>query len=137
MPEAEKLEIPIVGQIVGDIGVHGTGWNEEAGALKIGSVKSSAGSRSKLSVVVRGADAAATTFKVQSVDPPELKVTIGEPKKLKDTLVQVPLEIEIPAGTRPMVRLDTSQGEAGHIVLSTTHPKIKELAIGVHFAIER
>ena len=66
-----------------------------------------------------------------------MKVTIGEPKKLKDTLVQVPLEIEIPPGTRPMVRLDTAQGEPGKIILSTTHPKIKELSIGVQFAVER
>ena len=64
-------------------------------------------------------------------------MTVGEPRKLKDTLVQVPLEIELPPGMRPMVRLDTAQGEPGHIVLSTTHPKIKELSLGVHFAVER
>ena len=58
-----------------------------------------------------------------------MKVTLGEPKKLKDTLVQVPVEIEIPPGTRPMVHLDTAQGEAARIVFSTTQPKIKELAI--------
>ncbi len=137
LQDAEKLEIPVVGEVVGDISVRGTGWSEERGALTMGSVKSSEGGHNKLSIFVRGADAANTTFKVQSVDPPELKVTVGEPKKLKDTLVQVPLEIAIPAGTRPMVHLDTAQGEAGHIVLSTTHPKIKELAIHVQFAVER
>ena len=32
LPDAEKLDIPIVGQVVGDISVSGvTGWNEEAG----------------------------------------------------------------------------------------------------------
>jgi Protein of unknown function (DUF1573) len=137
MPEAEKLEIPISGQIVGDISVRGTGWNEEAGAVKVGSVKSGEGKRTNLSVAIRGESAESTKFEVKSVDPPEMKVTLGEPKKLKEGLVQVPVEIEIPLGTRPMVRLDTSQGEAGKILLSTTHPKIKELAIGVHFAVER
>ena len=137
LQDAEKLEIPVVGQVVGDISVHGTGWNEDRGALAMGRIKSSEGGRNKLSIVIRGADAAATSFKVQSVDPPELKVTILEPRKLKDTLVQVPIEIEVPPGTRPMVHLDTAQGESGHIVLSTTHPKIKELAINVQFAVER
>jgi len=137
LQDAEKLDIPLVGQVVGDISVGGSGWSEERGALAMGSVKSSEGGHHKLSIFVRGDDAASTTFKVQSVDPPELKVTVGEPKKLKDTLVQVPLEIAIPAGTRPMVHLDTAQGEPGHIVLSTTHPKIKELAINVQFAVER
>ena len=137
LQDAEKLEIPLAGQVVGDISVGGSGWSEERGALAMGSVKSSEGGHHKLSIFVRGADAASTTFEVQSVDPPELKVTVGQPKKLKDTLVQVPLEIAIPAGTRPMVHLDTAQGEPGRIVLSTTHPKIKELAINVQFAVER
>ena len=51
--------------------------------------------------------------------------------------MQVPIEIEIPPGLRPMVRLDTAQGDRGKIILSTTHPKVKELAIGVHFSVER
>jgi hypothetical protein len=137
LEDAEKLEIPISGQVVGDISVHGTGWNEERSALMMGSIKSSEGGHAKVSVVVRGADAAGTTFTIKSVDPPEMKVKIDEPKKLKDTLVQTPLEIEIPAGTRPMVHLDTAQGEPGRIVLTTTHPKIKELAIDVQFSVER
>lgn len=137
LPEAEKLEIPALGQVVGDISVHGIGWNEEQGALVMPNVKSSEGRRAKVNVAIRGSDAANVKFSVQSVDPPELKVTIGEPKKLKETLVHVPVEIEVPAGTRPMVRLGTDQGEAGRIVLSTTHPKIKELAIGVRFTVER
>ena len=45
--------------------------------------------------------------------------------------------IEIPPGTRPMVHLDTAQGEAARIVFSTTHPKIKELSLSVRFAVER
>lgn len=137
LAQAENLEIPVVGQVVGDISVHGTGWSEERGSLKIGNVKSSEGVRNKLNIIVRGADAPNTTFQIKSIDPPELKATLGEPKKLKETLVQVPLEIEIPAGTRPMIHLDTAQGEPGRIILSTTHPKIKELSVNVLFAVER
>jgi hypothetical protein len=66
-----------------------------------------------------------------------LKVTIGEPNQLRPTLLHVPMEIEVPAGTRPMVRLDTAQGEEGRVVLKTTHPTIKELVLGVRFAVER
>ncbi len=137
LQDAEKLEIPIMGQVVGDISVHGTGWSEDHSALMLGNIKSSEGGHAKLSIVVRGAEAAGTTFAIKSVDPPEMKVKIGEPRKLKDTLVQTPLEIEIPVGTRPMVHLDTSQGDPGHIVLTTTNPKIKELAVDVQFAVER
>jgi len=74
---------------------------------------------------------------LKSKDPEELKITLGEPKQVKDTLVHVPVDIEIPPGTRPMVHLETAQGEAGRIVFSTTHPKIKELSLSVRFAVER
>jgi hypothetical protein len=137
LPEAEKLEIPVLGRVVGELSVHGSSWNEEAGELIIGNVKSSEGGRGRVNIVVRGADAAGVKFATKSVEPPELKVTIGEPKQLREDLVHVPVEIEIPVNTRPMVHLDTAQGEPGRIVLSTTHPKIKELSIGVRFAVER
>jgi len=137
LKDAETLEIPVIGQIVGDISVAGNTWNEEQGAVRLGSVKSSEGRKEKLSLMVRGEAAQSTTFKVESRDPEDLKVTIGDPRKLRDNLVQVPLEIEIPPGTRPMVHLDTAQGDRGKIVLSTTHPKVKELVIGVQFSVER
>jgi len=138
LPDAAKLDIPLVGQVVGDISVTGvTGWNSEESLLTIGSVKSSEGGQGKVFLVVRGPGAADIKFDVKSKEPEVLKVTLGEPKKLKDTLVQVPVTIDIPPGTRPMVHLDTAQGEAARIVFSTSHPKIKELSLAVRFAVER
>jgi hypothetical protein len=137
LPEAEKLEIPVVGRVVGELSIHGIGWNEESGELILGNVKSSEGAHGQVNIVVRGNDAAGIKFEVKSMEPPELKVTIGEAKQLRENLIHVPVEIEVPVGTRPMVHLDTAQGEPGRIVLSTTHPKIKELSIGVRFAVER
>jgi hypothetical protein len=123
---------------VGDISVTGvSGWNPEESMLTIGSVKSSDGGQGKVFLSVRGPGAADVKFDVKSKEPEVLKVTLGEPKKLKDTLVQVPVTIEIPPGTRPMVHLDTAQGEAARIVFSTSHPKIKELSLSVRFAVER
>jgi len=138
LKDSEKLDIPISGQVVGDITVRGlTGWNEEQGVLVIGSVKSSEGAHGKVNLIVRGKDAADVKFEVKSVTPEGLKITIGKPQKIKDTFVQVPVDIEIPKNTPPMVHLDTAQGEAARIVFSTTHPKVKELAMGVRFAVER
>ncbi len=137
LPEAEHLEIPVSGRVGGDISVHGTGWNEEEGVLVLGKVDSHEGRKTRLNVVVRGEEAANVKLEVKSVDPPELRVTIGEPKQFKPTLLHVPVDIEVPAGTRPMVRLSTAQGDEARIVLSTTHPSIKELVLGVRFAVER
>src|SRR6185436_16098025 len=43
LKDAETLEIPVVGQIVGDISVAGNTWSEDQGAVRLGSVKSSEG----------------------------------------------------------------------------------------------
>jgi hypothetical protein len=135
LKEGEKLHVPLLGRVVGDISVHGTHWREEEGVLVLGSVESSKGRKERLNVVVRGENAEDVKFEVGSLDPPELKVTIGEPKPLKATLLHVPVDIEVPPGTRPMVRLATAQGEEAKVVLKTTHPTMKELAIGVRFAV--
>jgi hypothetical protein len=137
LADAEKLEIPLIGRVVGDISVHGLDWNEELGVLSLGKVKSSTGRRARVNIVVRGAGANDVQLEVVSSDPPELKATIGEASKLRDTLVHIPVQIEVPAGTRPMVRLDTAQGEEGRVVLKTNHPTVKELVLGVRFAVER
>jgi Protein of unknown function (DUF1573) len=137
LEDGEHLEIPVSGRIVGDISVRGLGWNEEQAMLLMGSVKSSQGKQEKLNLFVRGADPENFEIKVASSDPPELSATIGEPKKLSDGLFSVPLTVEIPIGTQPMIRTDTAQGEAGRIVLTTTHPKVKELVLGVRFSVER
>lgn len=137
LDEAAQIDIPLVGRVVGDISVHGIAWNEEAGVLVLGKVKSSEGKRQRLNVVVRGANAADVKLELQSSDPAELKVAIGAPRVLSDVLVHYPVDVEVPAGTRPMVRLGTAQGEEGRIVLNTTHPNIKELVLGVRFAVER
>jgi hypothetical protein len=137
LEDGDHLEIPVSGRVAGDISVRGLGWNEEQAVLMMGSVKSSEGKRETLNLMVRGAEAGGVKFDVASCDPPELSVTIGEPKKLKEGLFSVPLKVEVPVGTRSMVRTDTAQGEAGRIVLYTSHPKIKELVLSVRFSVER
>lgn len=137
IPEAEKLEIPVVGRIVGNISVHGRFWNEEQAVLKIGPVMSDEGISTPLNIVIRGDGADAVSLSVASTDPPELLAKLGEPQKIKPTLVHVPLTVEIPKGTPPMARLNTQQSDEAKIVLKTNYPGVPEMVIGVRFAVER
>jgi hypothetical protein len=137
LKDGEKVHIPVVGRVVGDISMHGTNWREDEGVLVLGGIKSSEGRKARINLVVRGEEAQDIKFEVGSVDPSEMKVTIGEPKRIKNALVHVPVDIEIPAGTRPMARLATAQGEEARVVIKTSHPVMKELAFGVRFAVER
>jgi hypothetical protein len=137
VPDAETVEIPLSGRVVGEIRVHGSDFEEERGILRLGNVKSSEGKISKLNVVVRGEDAGDVRLEVATVDPPELRVTIGESRAPNDTFASIPVEVAIPTGTPPMVRLGTAQGREGRITLKTTHRSVHEISIGVRFTVER
>lgn len=137
IPEAEQLKIPVIGQVVGNISVHGRMWSDEGGALRFGHVESSEGASETLNLVIRGDGADKVKIKVASVDPPELHATVGAPNVFKPTLVHVPLVIEIPPGTPPMARLDTQQHDEARITLETTHPDAPQMVLGVRFAVER
>lgn len=137
IPDAERINIPIVGRVVGNISIHGRMWNEDQAVLRLGRVKSSEGVTAPLNIVIRGEDAESVELSVVSVDPPELVAKLGEPKKVKDMLVHVPLVIEIPPGTPPMARLDIDQHDEARVVLKTNHPDIPEMVLGIRFAVER
>jgi len=137
LKDAPSIEIPVHGRIVGDISIFGPNWDEERGVLRLGGVKSVDGKSAKLNLVIRGPSATGTRFDVASVDPAELRAILGEPRRLNDSLVHVPIEIVVPPGTPSMVRLGTEQGKDGRITLTTTHPTLRELVIGVRFSVER
>ena len=54
-----------------------------------------------------------------AVTPPELKATLGERQTIREELVRIPLTVEIPPGTRPLVRAGEDQGGA---VMSSEGP---------------
>ncbi len=137
IPDAEKVKIPVIGRVIGNISIHGRMWNEDQGVLRLGRVQSSEGIEAPLNIVIRGEDADKVELSVGSVDPPELVAKLGEPKKIKENLVHVPLVIEIPPGTPPMARLDIDQHDEARVVLKTTHPDVPEMVLGVRFVVEK
>jgi hypothetical protein len=136
LKKAQRLNVPIYGTVKGDMSIIGTGWTEANGTLRLEPVRSTAGGVKELNVAIRGEHAANTELSVQKVEPPVLKVTLGEPKPIRDNLVWVPLKVAIPAGTRPMVRAGEDQGGEGKIVLGTTHPTTKEVRLRVLFTVQ-
>jgi Protein of unknown function (DUF1573) len=137
IPDAEQIKIPIFGRVVGNISIYGRMWNEEQGVLRLGRVKSSAGATAPLTIVIRGDNADKLKLSIHSVDPPELVAKLGEPKRVKESLVHVPLAIEIPPGTPPMARLDIDQHDEALVVITTDDPALPEMVLGVRFAVEK
>jgi hypothetical protein len=143
LEKAQKLTVPVSGTVKGDISIFGDGWNESQGVLRMGLVDGKQGKHVRLNVAIRGEHAPNTTLAVASVDPPELKVSLGEPKEMSKQMVHVPLFIDVPIGTRPMVRIAKTAGEEdetqkgdGVIILKSTHPDTEEMRLLVRFSVD-
>lgn len=133
--KAAELVVPLYGTVKGDIWMNGAGWTQANGVLRLGNLRSAEGGKSDLQVMIRGEHAADTTLTIESVSPPELKATLGEPKEIRPGLNSVPLVVEVPAGTRPMARVGEDLGGEGEIVLATTHPVTPKVRMRVTFAV--
>ena len=101
LQQAEKLTIPIVGRVVGDVRLFGAGWNAERGLLTLGTFPGSKGKSVTLKLATRGEKLRSAKWRVAEVDPPELQVTLGEPEVIGERMTHVPVQVEVPAGLPP------------------------------------
>jgi len=66
-----------------------------------------------------------------------LKLEIGQARPLgQGAIVQFPLIIRIPPGSRPANHLGSKAADLGQIVLATGHPQQPELRILVRFSVK-
>lgn len=121
---------------VGDISVYGPGWAPKLGLLNLGLVRSGEGKQVRLNLAVRGAAAQSTNIEVLSTDPPALKATVGERQLINDQLAHLPLIVEIPKGSPPMVRTGEPASTDAQVVLKSNHPHASEVQLRVHFTVE-
>ncbi|MEM8865981.1 MAG: DUF1573 domain-containing protein [Planctomycetota bacterium] len=143
LPDAETLQVPILGRVEGDLSVHGPGWSAETGVLAFGIVKSEVGKKTKLRVSIKGPNAADANLAIDEVDPPELQVELGDPRQVREGVIHVPLSVEVPAGTRPMVRLNNGRKPDGTyaypegiVRLTSDLKSTPEIELRVRFAVE-
>jgi hypothetical protein len=140
-PEIVAVEVPIEGSIDSDVSVVGPGWDQRLSRLSIPAVKSAKGATKTLFVLLRGDRRHDVTIKTGKIDPPWLKVTLGEPTELKSGgdggVTQIPLTIEIPPGIPPVNHMGTDQGKYAEVVLETTHPQVTAIRMNLRFVIEQ
>jgi hypothetical protein len=137
LERAASLVLPIHGTVKGDISIFATsGWSENQGLLRMPPIDGDQGGSSQLKVAIRGDHAADTQVSIKSVSPPELKASLGERIVIRENFIHVPLTVEIPPGTRPMIRNGDEHGGEGEVVLSTTHPVTPEVRLRVMFTVK-
>ncbi len=135
--EKTKVEVPIEGVVVSDLSIVGPGWTDRLGRLSLGAVKSAAGTTRNLFLLVRGEHRHEVTVEPVKIDPEWLKVTLGKPTELNDSVVQIPLSIEIPGGRPPALYLGSEHGKYAEITLGIKNlPQINQIRMDVQFVIE-
>jgi hypothetical protein len=137
LEKSPKLSVLVVTSVVGDISVYGPGWVPRLGLLNLGSAYSNSGKRVRLNLAVRGEHAATTEVGVVKTDPDFLRVTLGERQQMGETLAHIPLFVEIPKGSPPMVRTGEPASTDALIVLKSNHPNASEIQLRVHFTVEQ
>lgn len=136
LKKAQKLEIPIMGRVIGDVSIFGAGWNSAKGVLRMGSFPSSEGKKVSLKVALRGKDVTSAKLDVAEVDPPQLHVSVGDPQVLGDELIHVPVTVEVPPGSEQIVRMGEPVSSDAHIVLRSSEEHLPDIRLRVHFAVE-
>jgi hypothetical protein len=130
VPEPGVFELPVGGDTVGDLSLHGR--NVTGTLLNLGTVARSQGTKQRAYVHVRG-DASKVAFAFERATPSFLEVRIGPAEKLSPTMTRFPVEVAVPAGS-PEVNLLTADSGQGEIVLKTTHPDHPQVRFQVALA---
>jgi hypothetical protein len=136
MPEEVIAEIPVEGTVGGDLVLAGPGWDSSRQALLLGTVSRGEGLRTRVFLTVKGPHRDRVRPVVKEVIPESLRVTIGDGSPIgSGGAVRIPIDIEIPSGSRAVNHLCSQAGPAGRIVLDTGHPESPEFTIPVCVAI--
>jgi hypothetical protein len=137
-PGDEPLDIPVEAIVDSDMSiVGGSGWHADVSRLIIGPVRSGDGATRQLKILVRGPDRHDVKVHPVKIDPAWLKVTTGETSELSKDVDQIPLTIEIPAGTPAVNHLGSDQGKLAEIMFETTHPQVKRMRMYLQFIVEQ
>lgn len=136
--EDTTLELPMKGQVAGDLGFIGPSeFKEEYTFLSIGRVAKGKSKTFQMHVRVKGQHRDSVELMIDTVDPEEaLTASLGEPMPAGREIILHPLTISVPNDAPSINRLGTSNAAPGRIVIKTTHPTAKELVLLVRFAVE-
>jgi len=131
------IDVPVRARIVGDISLHGKGYNDRINQIILGPVSRMTGRKFKMFMMVKGPHAPNFEVTKISCDPPNLfLVDVAEPRELRDGAVRMfPIAIEIPAGAKPVNYSGGDEHPLARLTFETSHPETAEIGLDIRFAI--
>jgi len=130
----DPIQLHIIGNIASDVLVMGPNVMRDKQLVSLGAIPQSVGKKHTVFVLVKGPHKDETQLKIESVEPStDFSATLGEPIRDSEKIVRYPVRIEVPAGARPVTRME---GSYARIHIATTHPEVKELTIKVRYVVK-
>lgn len=141
LPDEPVVDVPIVGEVVGDLTVMGprSHWNAELQILNLGTIKSGVGAKSRgMYLLVKADDREKLGLQVRDISPQWLKCQFDQPRELEGrALLRIPFIIAVPPGAPIGDHSGTIHGSAGRIQIETGIPGSPRLQLIVKFTVER
>lgn len=136
MPDEVVASLVVEGNVSGELGLVGPGWDAARQTLVLGTVSGQVGFKRQLFLTARGPHRDRIQPVVREVVPASLAVTVGQGVPVgSGNVVRFPIDLVILPGARPANHLCSEQGPAGKIVLDTGHPDAPSWSIPVCIAI--
>ncbi|MGC3967305.1 MAG: DUF1573 domain-containing protein [Pirellulales bacterium] len=129
--EAGMHEVPVYGETVGDVTLHGR--NVVGKVLMLGQVSRLSGKSTRAYVHVRNAPADLQVEFLEA-EPKFLRVVIGKPERLTPTMTRIPVDVAVPPGTDPV---NYSREDAlANVGLETSHADYPKIWLQTSFVVE-
>ena len=146
LPDAPKVDVFLNGSVATDITIFGKGYrsfresgSQHIGVLDLEPVSSEQGFETSINLVVKGAYREKVEFAVKEVEPAShLELSLGEPAPIGNgKTFHHRLTIKIQPGAKQISRRGGNLGMPARIVLSSTHPFVKEVSLEVLMSVTK
>jgi hypothetical protein len=135
-PELGPLEVPVDGNVVGNITLFGNGYDPRAGYWNLGHLSGDQEHSRTLYILVKGEDATKVQLQVAEVEPADVLSVELQAMGSVNKIARHALKLTVRPQGGVVNRLGNDQGDLAEIVLESTHPDVPQIRIPVSFALE-
>lgn len=136
LPEDITAELPIEGNVAGDISFTGQKWDATRQRLILGQVSSRTGLSTTLFITARGPERERVRPVVSDVVPSSLVVEVGAAEPIgTGAVLRIPITVTVPPGSPTANHLGSEQAPSGRIVLTTGLPDSPTVSLPVSVVI--
>jgi hypothetical protein len=136
-PQRPKYDLELRGNVDRGISIFGKGWKKEFELLDLRTISRTSGLNRTLTLWLRGSARDDANLEIVTREPEFVQATLGAPQESSNgSAIRVPLEIVIPEGVEPTIRMGNEGGGYGLILIETHNDELGQIRIPLRFAVK-